>query len=141
MVVLQKSENQVYTDIVRSLKQNFRSESQPPQQTQSERKVRIRTNRHYRSELTEDHWKDKYNRRAKQSVCGFYTPAHVPYASVGDLCLDVKDLVVNTVGFEQSSEKVKHKYFCFNTLSSHSHLALTCNCLICLLKKFSRACC
>ena len=109
MVVLQKSENQVYTDIVRSLKQNFRSETQPPQQTQSERKVRIRTNCHYRSELTEDHWKEKYNRRVKQSVGGFYTPAHVPYASVGDLCLDVRDLVVKTVGFEQSqSEKVIH---------------------------------
>lgn len=110
MVVLQKSENQIYTDIVRSLKQNFRPETQPPQQPQIERKVRIRTNRHYKSELTQDHWKDKYNRREKQTTSGFYTPAHVPYASVGDLCLDMRDLVVNTVGFGgQSSEKVKPK--------------------------------
>ena len=32
--------------------------------------------------------------------------AHVPYASVGDVCGDVKDLVVKTVGVEQSPEKV-----------------------------------
>ena len=106
MVVLQKAENQIYTDIVRNLKQNFRPETQPSL-TQEERKVRIRTNRHYKSEITEDHWKDKYNRHVKQRARGFYTPAHVPYASVGDVCLDVRDLVVNTVGFDQGSEKVK----------------------------------
>ena len=33
----------------------------------------------------------------KESVRGFYTPAHVPYASVGDVCLDVKvkDRMIN----------------------------------------------
>lgn len=109
MVVLQKSENQVYADIVRSLKQNFRGSETQPSLPQGERKVRIRTNRHYKSELTANHWKEKYNRHVNQSFRGFYTPAHVPYASVGEVCLDVRDLVVNTVGCDQSSEKVKHK--------------------------------
>lgn len=104
MVGLQKTENQIYADIIRSLKQNFRSEPQMSL-TQSDRKVRIRTNRYYKSELTEDHWKDKYNRHVKQRLCGFYTPAHLPYASVGDVCLDIRDLVLDTVGIDQSSEK------------------------------------
>lgn len=132
MVVLQKSENQVYVDIVRSLKQNFRSEPIQPSPPQSERKVRIRTNCHYRSELTEDHWRDRYNRHVKQSLRGFYTPAHVPYASVGDVCLDVRDLVNSTVGFDQSSEKkVKHKLFYFNTLNCFSFAYLVIkNCSI-----------
>lgn len=117
MVVLQKSENQVYADIVRSLKQNFRSEPTQPSPPRSERKVLIRTNRHYRSELTDDHWKDRYNRHVKQSVCGFYTPAHVPYASVGEVCLDMRDLVISTVGFDQSSEKVIHNSLYFNTIN------------------------
>lgn len=117
MVVLQKSENQVYADIVRSLKQNFRSEPAQPSPPRSERKVRIRTNRHYRSELTDDHWKDRYNRHVKQSVCGFYTPAHVPYASVGEVCLDMRDLVISTVGSDQSSDKVIHNLFFFNAIN------------------------
>ena len=58
------------------------------------------TNRNYRKTT------EKYNRNVKQSVRGFYTPAHVPYASIGDVCLDVKDLVVKTVGGERSQEKV-----------------------------------
>ena len=107
MVVLQKPDNQLYADIVRSLKQNSRSEFQPPfVAPHGDRKVRIRTGCHYQSQLPEDHWQEKYNRNVKQSVQGFYTPAHVPYASVGDVCLDVKDLVVKTVGGEQSPEKV-----------------------------------
>ena len=101
MVVLQKSDNQLYADIVRCLKQNFRSEFQRPfVAPHGERKVRIRTGCHYKSQLPEDHWREKYNRNVKQSVRGFYTPAHVPYASIGDVCLDVKDLVVKTVGGE-----------------------------------------
>ena len=59
MVVLQKSENQVYSDIIRSLRQNFRPEPIQPSPPRSERKVRIRTNRHYRSQLPDDHWKRK----------------------------------------------------------------------------------
>ena len=59
-----------------------------------------------KSQLPEDHWREKYNRNVKQSVRGFYTPVHVPYASVRYVCLDVKDLVVKTVGSEQSPEKV-----------------------------------
>ena len=91
MVVLQKSDNQLYADIVRYLKQNFRSEFQPPfVALHGERKVRIRTGFHYKSQLSEDHWREKYKRNVKQSVRGFYTPAHFPYASVGDICLDVK---------------------------------------------------
>lgn len=108
MVGLQKTENQIYADIVRSLKQNFRSEPQMSL-TQSDRKVRIRTNRYYKSELTEGHWKDKYNRHVKQRLCGFYTPADLPYASVGDVCLDMRDLVLDTVGIDQSSEKVSRQ--------------------------------
>ncbi|XP_022807988.1 uncharacterized protein LOC111344998 [Stylophora pistillata] len=104
MVVPQKTENQFYADIVRSLRQNFRSEPQLSV-TRGEKKVRIRTNRLYKSALTEDHWRDKYNRHVKQRLRGFYTPAHVPYASVGDVCLDTRDLVMKTVGFDQSSEK------------------------------------
>ena len=108
MVVSQKSENQVYTDIVRSLKQNFRAEIQAPSTAHSERKVRIRTNCYYNSQLAEDHWREKYNRHVKQSVRGFYTPAHIPYASVGDVCLDVRDLVEKTVGCDQGAEKVSN---------------------------------
>ena len=120
MVVLQKSEHPVYVDIVRNLKQNFRSEAIQPSPPESVRKVRIRTNCHYRSELSEDQWRDRYNRHVKQSLCGFYTPLHVPYASVGDVCLDVRDLVNSTVGFDQSSEKkVKHKLFYFNAFNSY----------------------
>ena len=108
MVVPQKSENQVYADIVRSLKQNFRTEIQPSTSSaRGERKVRIRTDCHYKSQLSEDHWREKYNRHVKQSVRGFYTPGHIPYASVGDVCLDVRDLVVKTVGCEQGTEKVR----------------------------------
>ena len=106
-VVLQKPDNQLYADIVRSLKQNSRSEFQPPfVAPHGDRKVRIRMGCHYKSQLPEDHWQEKYNRNVKQSVQGFYTPAHVPYASVGDVCLNVKDHVVKTVGGEQSQEKV-----------------------------------
>lgn len=108
MVVLQKSENQVYSDIVRSLRQNFRPEPIQPSPPRSERKVRIRTNRHYRSQPPDDHWKERYNRHMKQSVRGFYTPAHIPYASVGDVCLDVRELVVSTVGLKQSSEVINN---------------------------------
>ena len=99
MVVSQKSENQVYTDIVRSLKQNFRAEIQAPSTAHGERKVRIRTNCYYKSQLAEDHWQEKYNRYMKQSVRGFYTPA-----SVGDVCLDVRDLVEKTVGCDQAKK-------------------------------------
>lgn len=109
MVVLQKSENQVYVDIVRSLKQNFRTEIQPSSVSHGQRKVRIRTDCHYKSRLSEDHWREKYSRHLRQSVCGFYTPAHVPYASVGDVSLDVRDLVVKTVGCGQSCEKVSNR--------------------------------
>ena len=105
--MLQKPDNQLYADIVRSLKQNSRSEFQPPfVAPHGERKVRIRTGCRYKSQLLEDHWREKYNRNVKQSVRGLYTPAHVPYASVGDVCLDVTDLVVKTVGGEQSPENV-----------------------------------
>lgn len=117
MVVLQKSENQVYSDIVRSLRQNFRPEPIQPSPPQSERKVRIRTSRHYRSQLPDDHWKERYNRHMKQSVRGFYTPAHIPYASVGDVCLDMRELVVSTVGLKQSSEKVIHNLIYFDILN------------------------
>lgn len=117
MVVLQKSENQLYSDIVRSLRQNFRPEAIQPSPPRSERKVRIRTNRHYRSQLPDEHWKERYNRHMKQSVRGFYTPAHIPYASVGDVCLDVRELVVSTVGLKQSSEKVTYNFICFDTLN------------------------
>lgn len=88
MVVLQKSDNQLYADIVRCLKQNFRSEFQPPfVASHGERKVRIRTGCHYKSHLPEDHWREKYNRNVKQSVRGFYTPAHVPYICFSWRCL------------------------------------------------------
>ena len=111
MVVLQKSDNQIYADIVRSLKQNFRTEISPSSVAPGERKVRIRTDCHYKSQVSDDHWREKYNRNVKQSVQGFYTPAHVPYASVGDVCLDVKDLIAKTVGGDQGSERVKHGCF------------------------------
>ena len=107
MVVLQKSDNQLYADIVQCLKQNFRSEFQPPfVAPHGERKSPNSNGLSLQSQLPEDHWREKYNRNVKQSGRGFYTPAHVPYASVGDVCLDVKDLVVKTVGGEQSPEKV-----------------------------------
>ena len=61
---------------------------------------------HYKSQLPENHWRENYNRNVKQSVRGFCTPAHVSYASIRDVCLDVKYLVVKTVGDEQSPEKV-----------------------------------
>ena len=108
MFVSQKSENQIYTDIVRSLKQNFRAEIQAPSTTHGERKERIRTNCYYKSQLTEDHWREKYNRHMKQSVRGFYTPPHIPYALVGDACLDVRVLVEETVGCDQGAEKVSN---------------------------------
>lgn len=111
MVVPQKSENQVYADIVRSLKQNLRTEIQPSSVAHGgERKVRIRTGCNYKSQFSDDHWRDKYDRHVKQSVGGFYTPAHVPYASIGDVCLDIRDLVLKTVGCDQESEKVSLKY-------------------------------
>ena len=44
--------------------------------------------------------------RVFEDFIRFYTPAHVPYASVGDVCFYVKDIVVKTVGVEQSPEKV-----------------------------------
>ena len=109
MVILQKHENQVYADIVRTLKQNFRTEVQTSSnsETHCERKVRIRNECYYKSQTLDDHWRERYNRHVKQSVRGFYTPAHVPYASVGDVCLDIKDLVLNTVGCGQADlEKV-----------------------------------
>ena len=107
MVVLQKSDNQLYADIVQCLKQNFRSEFQPPfVAPHGERKSPNSNGLSLQSQLPEDHWREKYNRNVKQSVRGFYTPAHVPYASVGDVCLDVKDLVVKTVGVEKSPERV-----------------------------------
>ena len=106
MVVSQKSENQVNTDIVRSLKQNFRAEIQAPSTAHGERKVRIRTNCYYKSQPTEDHWREKYNRHVKQSVRGFYTPAHIPYTPVGDVYLDLRNLIEKTVGCDQGAEKV-----------------------------------
>lgn len=64
-----------------------------------------------------DQWKDRYNRHVKQSVCGFYTPPHVPYASVGEVCLDMRDLVISTVGLGQSSEKVILNLSYFDTIN------------------------
>ena len=69
----------------------------------SEFKRVVITNRNYRKTIGE---KSTIYRNVKQSVRGLYTPAHVPYASVGDVCLDVKDLAVKTAGGEQSPEKV-----------------------------------
>lgn len=109
MVILQKHENQLYTDIVRTLKQNLQREvhRSSSSETHDERKVRIRTECYYKSQLLDDHWREKYNRHVAQSVRGFYTPAHVPYASVGDVCLDVKDLVLSTIGCAgQDDDKV-----------------------------------
>ncbi|KAK2560244.1 hypothetical protein P5673_017229 [Acropora cervicornis] len=110
MVIPQKYENQLYTDIVRSLKQNLRREvhRSSSSETKGKRKVRIRTECYYKSQLLDDHWRQKYNRHVAQSVRGFYTPAHIPYASVGDICLDVKDLVLSTIGCAgQDADKVK----------------------------------
>lgn len=95
MVILQ-NQNQVYTDIVRHLKQNVCSTPVPV--AHSERKVRIRTDFHYKSETAQDSWKNKYSKHVKQSCRGFYTPAHIPYASVGEVSLDIKDLVLSTLG-------------------------------------------
>ena len=109
MVIPQKYENQLYTDIVRSLKQNLRREvhRSSSSETKGKRKVRIRTECYYKSQLLDDHWREKYNRHVAQSVRGFYTPAHIPYASVGDICLDVKDLVLSTIGCQgQDADKV-----------------------------------
>ena len=103
--MLQKSDNQLYAEIVRNLKLNLK-----PRRfaaiARSESKVRIRTDCFYKSKVPKDHWRKKYNRHVKQSFCGFYTPAHVPFATVGDVYLDVRDLVLSTVGGDQSLEKV-----------------------------------
>ncbi|XP_067046123.1 uncharacterized protein [Acropora muricata] len=111
MVIPQKYENQLYTDIVRSLKQNLRREvhRSSSSEMKGKRKVRIRTECYYKSQLLDDHWREKYNRHVAQSVRGFYTPAHIPYASVGDICLDVKDLVLSTIGCAgQDADKCKN---------------------------------
>ncbi|XP_015762706.1 PREDICTED: uncharacterized protein LOC107341759 [Acropora digitifera] len=109
MVIPQKYENQLYTDIVRSLKQNLRREvhRSSSSETKGKRKVRIRTECYYKSQLLDDHWREKYNRHVAQSVRGFYTPAHIPYASVGDICLDVKDLVLSTIQVRTPRRSVK----------------------------------
>ena len=91
MAVLQKSENQIYADIVGSLKQKFRSEFQPSfVAPHGERKVRIRTGCHYQSQLPEDHWQEKYNRNVKQSIRGFFTPASVLSSVFSSSCLELR---------------------------------------------------
>ena len=91
MVVLQKSENQIYADIVGSLKQNLRPEFQPSfDAAHGKRKVRIRTGCHYKSQLPEDHWREKYNRNVQQRHGGSYTPASVLSSVFSSSCLKLR---------------------------------------------------
>lgn len=57
-------------------------------------------NWYYRLELIDDYWKDRYNCYVKQSVCGFYILVYVFYVLVGEVCLDMCDLVISVVGFD-----------------------------------------
>ena len=102
-----QSHSQTYGEIVRQLKQSNNAR-QPEKTAHSERKVRIRTEKHYKPEHSESHWKEKYQRHFKQKSCGFYTPAHVPYTTVGDLNLDLRDLVFESLGKDEAkSTKLK----------------------------------
>jgi hypothetical protein len=108
---------QVPVEIVRNLRQNFKPTEQHVHQ---ENKVQIRTQRHYKPDKGENHWKNKYLRHARQRSCGFYTPAHIPYQTVGKVGLDLKELVDESLehltktepstAWEKPTEKVRKKY-------------------------------
>ena len=102
MVIFQ-SQNQIHVDVVRELKRNTRTTSTAPATSaNSGKKVKIRTEEHYKSNPADDRWKTKYDKRMRQSQRGFYTPAHIPYACLGDVNLDVRNLVLDTLGSTQT---------------------------------------
>jgi len=81
---------QLPAEIVKTLKQNFK----PPEQfVHFENKVQIRTDQHYRPDKGEHAWREIYDRHVMQKSSGFYTPSHIPYESVGEVVLDLRDLV------------------------------------------------
>lgn len=82
---------QLPAEIVKNLKQNFKKPQ--PTAVHYENKVHIRTNQHYRPDKGNNTWKIKYYRHEKHKTSGFYTPAHIPYETVGDVVLDLRELV------------------------------------------------
>lgn len=86
---------QLPAEIVKNLKQTFKH---PEPFVHVENKVKIRTGQHYKPEKPRNSWRTKYHRNVRQRSCGFYTPAHVPYQNVGEVVLDLKELVDGSLG-------------------------------------------
>lgn len=78
------------SEIVKNLRLNFKPIKDD---VHEENKVQIRTSRHYKPEKDDKHWKNNYHRHQRQQSCGFYTPAHIPYQTIGKVGLDLKELV------------------------------------------------
>ncbi|XP_032217825.2 uncharacterized protein LOC5517524 isoform X2 [Nematostella vectensis] len=101
------TQQQLPAEIVKQLRQNFK---QPKRKVHRENKVQIRTDRYYKPLKGPNHWKTKYSRHVGQMKCGFYTPAHVPYETVGDVGLDVKELVFKTLNTEERKIALKKQW-------------------------------
>lgn len=61
-------------------------------------KIQIRNDIIYKPHRSDDAWKKKYERHELQAKSGFFSPVAKPYATFGELELDLRSLVVKTLG-------------------------------------------
>jgi hypothetical protein len=71
-------------------------------------KIQIRNETIYKPVRSKKAWKLKYNRHEYQTTRGFFTPVAKPYETFGELELDLRELVLKTLGAKV--EQSKNRY-------------------------------
>ena len=61
-------------------------------------KIQIRNETIYKPVRSKRAWKAKYDRHEYQTTRGFFSPISKPYATFGELELDLRELVLKTLG-------------------------------------------
>ncbi|XP_048590373.1 uncharacterized protein LOC125573707 [Nematostella vectensis] len=84
-------------DVVQTVKKVYHAPVRTPGMDLVETKVAIRKGLHYKGAKNPEAWREKYHRRLKQSRDGFATPSHVPYASIGDVIVNTRELVFTSL--------------------------------------------
>jgi len=61
-------------------------------------KVAVRDVKKYWTSINDDdlEWKEKYQRRDSNLLCGYFSDISKPYKSVGNMCLEAGDLLLNS---------------------------------------------
>ena len=106
-------------EITKEARQCF--DSSKTRQLPSSEKIQIRNNVIYKPVRANDAWKRKYRRHKKQGTSGFFSPVAQPYETFGKLELDLRKLVIQTLGQKTVSSRNLGNCFFF------AYFTKTCN--------------